>query len=103
MNFRLLMFLIFPILNCFSQDLNIRYNDTLATFEKKFLQCTKEHADHDLDCRKEYYHMLQDYQAEVYFAVRKLLEKSNTTAKMQEMDIAEGAWKRSSYLYIYLN
>ncbi|WP_152560980.1 hypothetical protein [Flavobacterium sp. ASV13] len=100
MNFKILIFLLFPILNCFSQDLNIRYSDTLAMFKNDLQQCIKEHPDHELDCRKEYYHVLQDYQADVFFAVRKVLEKSNTPAKMKEMDLTEGEWKRSSYWYI---
>jgi len=94
------MFLLFPILNCFSQDLNVRYRDTLAMFEKDLQKCIKEYADHELDCRKEYYHVLQDYQADVYFAVTKVLGKNITPEKMTEIELAEGEWKRSSYWYI---
>ncbi|WP_337965471.1 hypothetical protein [uncultured Flavobacterium sp.] len=100
MNAKIIVLLLFPLWGCFAQKLNIRYSDTLVKYEKVLTQCIKEHNDHELDCRKEYYHALQDYESDVFYAVRKVKEKTKTAAEIEAMNVAEGEWKRSSYWYI---
>lgn len=94
MNSKIIVLLLFPIISCFAQDLNIRYSDTLSMFEKELTQCIKDHNDHELDCRKEYYHVLQDYESDVFFAVIKVKRKTKTEAEIDVMQRAEGEWKR---------
>jgi hypothetical protein len=100
MNSKIIVLLLFSVISCFGQDLNIRYSDTLSMFEKELTQCIKDHNDHELDCRKEYYHVLQDYESDVFFAVIKVKRKTKTAAEIDVMQRAEGEWKRSSYWYI---
>ncbi|WP_166924959.1 hypothetical protein [Flavobacterium poyangense] len=95
-----IMLFLFPLTSCLAQDLNFRYKDTLALFEKDLIQCIKEQSDHENDCRKQYYHVLQDYETDVYYHISNKIKKNKTSVQKEAMDLAEGEWKKSSYWYI---
>ena len=100
MNLKIMLLLIFPIASCLAQEINVRYQDSLVLLEKDLVKCIKEHSDHELDCRKEYYHALQYYEKEVYYAVSEIRDKTNTKAQTDEFIKAEVKWKDSSYWYL---
>jgi hypothetical protein len=90
-----IFFLIFPFITCLEQDINLKYNDTLAILDKELAKCINDNKGKEVDCHKEYFHFLQDMVLDVHIAVDQIDGKNNTDSMTKEHVL----WKDSSYWY----
>ena len=76
-------------------DLYKKYTDSLSSMNGKLPICVKNNPTREVDCHKEYFHIIKDMEKDLY------LELKNTVsgAALKKLEDEEIAWTDSSYWY----
>lgn len=76
-------------------DIYKKYTDSLASMNRQLPKCVAKNPTKEVDCHKEYFHILKDMEKELYFAIRTIL----TDDALKKFENEEVAWEDSSYWY----
>lgn len=76
-------------------DLYKTHTDSLASMNRQLPKCVEKNPTKEVDCHKEYFHILKDMEKELYFAIRTML----TGDALKKFENEEVAWENSSYWY----
>lgn len=91
-----LTYFLFLSISGFGQnDLYKKHTDSLASMNRQLPKCVEKNPTKEVDCHKEYFHILKDMKKELYFAIRTML----TGDALKKLENEEVAWEDSSYWY----
>ncbi|MCL9807035.1 hypothetical protein NAT51_15985 [Flavobacterium amniphilum] len=90
-----LFFLLFTLAGFGQNDLYKKHTDSLTSLNSQLLLCVKNNPKFEVDCRKEYFHIIKDMEKELFSDIRQTM----TGEEAKKFQAEENAWTDSSYWY----